>query len=279
MKKVVSLLITLALLLTSASALAAKSEGPIVVDLAKANVTEDGEYTAMEQVAAYLHTFGRLPGNFITKRNAQDLGWDSRDGNLNQVAPGKSIGGDHFGNYEGVLPDKKSRQWTECDIDSDGGYRNGLRICFSNDGLIYYSDDHYNTFREVTFVQGDSKGTASAPSGELSEDGFYLTRDDVAAYLHAYGKLPGNYVSKSTAKTLGWSNKKDNLDSILPGYAIGGDSFGNREGLLPDKDGRQWYECDVNTEDGHRGEERLVYSSDGLIYYTPAGYKNYTQLY
>ncbi len=279
MKRIVSLLLTLALLLTFASALAAKSSDPIVVDLSAANVSEDGEYSTMEQVAAYLYTFGRLPSNFITKRDAQNLGWDSRDGNLYAVAPGKSIGGDRFGNYEGILPDKKGRKWTECDINSDGGFRNGLRICFSNDGLIYYTDDHYNSFREITFMEGSSEGRQPAQSGDITEDGFYLTCDDVAAYLHAYGKLPGNYVSKSTAKSLGWSNKKDNLGALLPGYAIGGDSFGNREGLLPDEKGRKWYECDVNTVDGRRGEERLVYSSDGLIYYTPEGYKSYTQLY
>lgn len=57
-----------------------------------------------------------------------------------------SIGGDHFGNYEGQLPEAKGRSYKECDIDYEGGYRGGIRIIFSNDGLIYYTDDHYNTF-------------------------------------------------------------------------------------------------------------------------------------
>ena len=103
--------------------------------------------------------------------------------------------------------------------------------------------------------------------------------EEVAAYLHQYGKLPKNYLTKKEAKKLGFVNKKDNLGQVSPGSAIGGDGFGNREGLLPDQKGRKWYECDVNTVDGKRGDQRLVYSSDGLIYFTDDGYRTYTQLY
>ena len=74
------------------------------------------------------------------------LGWVSSEGNLGVVAPGKSIGGDYFGNYEGNLPEKEGREYHECDIDSDGGYRGAKRIVYSNDGLIYYTEDHYETF-------------------------------------------------------------------------------------------------------------------------------------
>lgn len=66
---------------------------------------------------------------------------------------------------------------------------------------------------------------------------------------------------------------------ILPGMSIGGDRFGNREGLLPDAEGRKWYECDINFSGGFRGAERIVYSNDGLIYYTSDHYESFTQLY
>lgn len=112
----------------------------------EAALREDGEYTSKEDVAAYLYLFGRLPENFITKEEARKLGWVSAEGNLSEVAPGKSIGGDYFGNYEGVLPEKEGREYHECDIDSDGGYRGAKRIVYSNDGLIYYTEDHYETF-------------------------------------------------------------------------------------------------------------------------------------
>lgn len=110
------------------------------------SVTEDGTYTTKEEVAEYLYLYGHLPSNFITKKEAKKLGWVSSEGNLDEVAPGMSIGGDYFGNYEGNLPEAKDRDYYECDIDFDGTYRNAKRIVFSNDGLIYYTEDHYETF-------------------------------------------------------------------------------------------------------------------------------------
>ncbi len=109
-------------------------------------VSEDGEYTSKEEVALYIHLYNHLPGNYITKKEAQELGWDSSLGNLNKVAPGKSIGGDKFGNREGLLPKKSGRVYYECDIDYKKGSRNAKRIVFSNDGLIYYTEDHYETY-------------------------------------------------------------------------------------------------------------------------------------
>lgn len=113
-------------------------------------VTEDGQYTDKEHVAEYLRQFRHLPDNYITKNEAQRLGWVASYGNLRKVAPGKSIGGDRFGNYEGQLPSKRGRTWYECDIDFDGTYRNEKRILYSSDGLIYYTEDHYNTFEDIT---------------------------------------------------------------------------------------------------------------------------------
>lgn len=109
-------------------------------------ISEDGEYTSKEEVALYIYEFGHLPDNFITKKEAKSLGWESKEGNLGEVAPGKSIGGDYFGNYEGLLPEEEDRDYYECDINSDGGYRGAERIVFSNDGLIYYTEDHYESF-------------------------------------------------------------------------------------------------------------------------------------
>ncbi len=115
----------------------------------KLKVKEKGSYTDKERVALYIHTYGHLPSNYITKAEAQKLGWDSGAGNLRKVAPGKSIGGDKFGNYEGQLPKDKKRKYYECDIDYGGGKRNAKRIVFSNDGLVYYTEDHYKTFEKL----------------------------------------------------------------------------------------------------------------------------------
>ena len=121
----------------------------VLTAVMETEVEEDGTYTSKEEVAEYLHTYGHLPSNFITKKEAKKLGWVSKEGNLWEVAPGMSIGGDYFGNYEGILPEAEDRDYYECDIDFDGTYRNGKRIVFSNDGLIYYTEDHYETFEHL----------------------------------------------------------------------------------------------------------------------------------
>ena len=108
-------------------------------------IDEAGSYTTKEDVALYIHTYGHLPGNFITKKEAQALGWSG--GSLEPYAPGKSIGGSRFGNYEGLLPEAEGRTYTECDINTLGADKRGAeRIVFSNDGLIYYTGDHYESF-------------------------------------------------------------------------------------------------------------------------------------
>lgn len=158
MKLVALLLVAAALLgcLTTAFAAskkqsAAKTE-TLVVYAADYPVEEDGWYSTMEEVAVYLTLYEKLPGNFISKYDAENLGWDNRKGNLDKVAPDCSIGGNRFGNYEGLLPEAKGRKYTECDINYDGGYRNGERIVFSNDGLIFYTSDHYQTFTPVKVI-------------------------------------------------------------------------------------------------------------------------------
>ena len=113
---------------------------------AEISIAEEGTYTTKEEVAEYLYCYGHLPSNFITKKEAKKLGGVSNEGNLEEVAPGMSIGGDYFGNYEGLLPEADGRDYYECDIDFDGTYRNAKRIVYSNDGLIYYTEDHYESF-------------------------------------------------------------------------------------------------------------------------------------
>ena len=108
-------------------------------------IAEDGFYTSKEDVALYIYTYGRLPDNFITKKEAEALGWSG--GGLDDYAYGYCIGGNRFGNYEGLLPEKDGRKYTECDIDTMHASKRGAkRIVFSNDGLIYYTDDHYESF-------------------------------------------------------------------------------------------------------------------------------------
>ncbi len=106
-------------------------------------IKEDGSYTTKNDVALYLYAYGKLPQNFITKKEARALGWDG--GSLEPYAPGKCIGGDRFGNYEGLLPEEDD--YRECDIDTLGAKSRGAkRIVYSDDGDIYYTEDHYKNF-------------------------------------------------------------------------------------------------------------------------------------
>ena len=111
------------------------------------SVVEDGEYCTVDEVAAYIKEYHKLPSNYITKKEARSLGWEG--GPLKYYAPGKSIGGDTFTNRQHVLPDSDCK-YIECDIDANGTKRGAERIVYNTgDYKVYYTDDHYNTFKEV----------------------------------------------------------------------------------------------------------------------------------
>lgn len=127
-------------------------ESDINEELDEFRIDPDGSYNTLDEVSLYIHEYIKLPNNFITKKEASELGWESNKGNLWDVTDEKSIGGDRFGNREGLLPKSEGRQYYECDINYEGGYRGPERIVYSNDGLIYYTEDHYKTF---TLIYGD----------------------------------------------------------------------------------------------------------------------------
>ena len=117
----------------------------------KNNILEENKYYySKDDVALYIHTYNRLPKNFSTKKEALSLGWEG--GSVEKFAQGKCIGGDRFYNNEEILPVKSGRTYTECDIDTLGkNSRGAKRIVFSNDGLIFYTENHYETFEEINF--------------------------------------------------------------------------------------------------------------------------------
>lgn len=118
-------------------------------DINKVEVMEDGNYSSSNEVVMYLFQYEKLPPNYITKEEAENLGWKSHEGNLWEVTDKKSIGGNRFYNREGNLPEKAGRLWFECDINYQGSYRGSERLIYSNDGLVYYTKDHYETFTEI----------------------------------------------------------------------------------------------------------------------------------
>lgn len=132
---------------------------------------------------------------------------------------------------------------------------------------------------DLPLVEQAEDGTeAEEAAAALDEDGIYDSRDDVALYLHLYGALPRNYITKNEARAMGWSG--GSVEAVAPGCCIGGDRFGNYEKLLPEAAGRTYYECDIDTLGASsRGAKRIIYSSDGLVYYTEDHYASFTLLY
>ena len=154
------------------------------------------------------------------------------------------------------------------------------------DTAVSESSPEITDSRALTFDEEDEQDTAAAAAEpdetgtvEIDEHGSYTSKDEVALYIHTYGHLPDNYITKKQAEKLGWDNRAGNLQDVAPGKSIGGSRFGNYEGLLPDAKGRNYYECDINYEGGYRGAERIIYSDDGLIFYTADHYKSFEQLY
>lgn len=124
----------------------------------------------------------------------------------------------------------------------------------------------------------DTSNTEEIKISKIEKNSAYSKPEEVAEYLYLYDQLPPNYLTKKEAMVLGWESQKGNLWEVTDKMSIGGDVFGNREGRLPKAEGRKWYECDVNYQGGYRGEERLVYSNDGLIFYTQDHYETFTEI-
>lgn len=147
MKKIKSFLLVL---LTTLLVLTGCSEFTDIVDNKDSgqivNIVENQRYYELEDVVNYIEQFDKLPPNFINKKEAMKKGWNSKEGNLWEVLDGYVIGGDRFHNREKKLPEEKNRKYYEADINYNGGHRGAERLIYSNDGLYYYTKDHYKTF-------------------------------------------------------------------------------------------------------------------------------------
>lgn len=136
-------------------------------------------------------------------------------------------------------------------------------------------EDKTEEDKTLEAAQGQSANDEPSPQEAAIEYGAaYYDRDDVAAYLHFYGELPSNYLTKREARERDWAPDDGS------GWVVGGDRFGNREGRLPEAPGRKYFEADVAAGyTDQRGTERLIYSNDGLIFYTDDHYESFEPLY
>lgn len=115
----------------------------------------------------------------------------------------------------------------------------------------------------------DQNATTSS-GGEIDE----LTRENIVIdYVKQNHRLPDYYITKSEARKQGWNPSQGNLCEVLPGKAIGGDKFSNREKQLPK--GEQYFEADVNYNCGNRNADRIVFTKNGDVWLTHDHYKSF----
>lgn len=175
------------------------------------------------------------------------------------------------------------------------GSKETLKLVNAKAQVAWFSSNKEIVYIKDNIVEAKSVGNATitakcngkaytckitVKSGEyktIQEQGVYTSKDKVAKYINAYHKLPLNYITKSEAADLGWTG--GSLLPYAPYRCIGGDEYIDFEDKLPNKEGRIYYECDINTLGSlSRGEERLVYSNDGLLYYTSDHYETFEQI-
>ncbi|HOZ85959.1 MAG TPA: ribonuclease domain-containing protein [Niabella sp.] len=144
MKKTSNLLIVLLLVLLAGLMVYCKNQKATT----SVSTTDISVLTKESVVIPFVKQHQRLPDYYITKKEAREKGWNASDGNLCEALPGRAIGGDVFGNREGNLPNASGRKWFEADLNYHCGRRNADRLLFSNDGLIYVTNDHYKTFQQ-----------------------------------------------------------------------------------------------------------------------------------
>ena len=198
MRKILALL--LALLMLAGSAFAQVMVDGYVAATDETLVEYGYDYYLTEEVALYLHAFCELPPNFITKDEAYDYGWKSKSYALWDVAYGMCIGGDVFGNREGLLPKAKGRTWYECDVNFDGEDRGAERIVFSTDGLIYYTHDHYESF-ELLYDGWYDASYAYDPNAY----GSYVYSDPYdSSYNSGWGDTIGGLLGSLFEGAIGW---------------------------------------------------------------------------
>lgn len=127
-------------------------------------------------------------------------------------------------------------------------------------------------------LRGNAEVRADEDAGSPESIEQLTRQDKVVSYVQQHQRLPDYYITKKQARSAGWDARSGNLCDVLPGRAIGGDRFANREGRLPDKAKRVWREADINYRCGRRDADRLLYSSDGLIYVTKDHYRNFIRV-
>lgn len=147
--------------------------------------------------------------------------------------------------------------------------------CRENYGKIYYIDEtpdiapplHPNCRCEIKQVE-------SVIAGNATKDG----TNGADWWIKNYGVLPDYYISEEELKKLGWTWGKSPVKFAPGKMYCGGVYNNNKEGHLPHKIGRIWYEADINYYDGKRNRHRILWSNDGLIFVTYDHYHTFYEI-
>ncbi|WP_294216626.1 ribonuclease domain-containing protein [uncultured Chryseobacterium sp.] len=150
------------------------------------------------------------------------------------------------------------------------GFAAGMLLMY---GITFFKNESFRHSRTPSVEYGSASGSSES-YGNFQQSIEELTRDQtVTQYIQQNHRLPDYYITKKEARAKGWNPSQGNLCEVLPGRAIGGDRFGNREGSLPQ--GPDYYEADVNYRCGGRNADRIVFTRDGDVYLTKDHYKSF----
>lgn len=152
----------------------------------------------------------------------------------------------------------------------------GMAVMYVYRNFIEDKKDQAGSVKKETVSYGSTSSDGASNNGNSSAQVSIdqLTEEKtVISYVKQNHKLPDYYITKNEARKQGWNPSKGNLCDILPGKAIGGDKFGNREGRLPD--GEKYFEADVNYHCGGRNADRIIYTQNGEVYLTKNHYKSF----
>jgi len=148
----------------------------------------------------------------------------------------------------------------------------GMSVMYVYNNFIAEKKAENTTISDVRY--GETKNTDDYNNSQNFNDITELTEENkVISYVKENHRLPEYYITKSEAKKQGWNPSQGNLCEVLPGKAIGGDYFGNREGRLP-KD-EKYFEADVNYSCGNRNADRIIFTKNGDVYLTKDHYRSF----
>ncbi len=148
-------------------------------------------------------------------------------------------------------------------------------ICFMMHGKVYSIDEWIDPFPPL---HPRCRCVIEALKAKLAGTATTKHQDGADWWLKQAGLLPDYYVTLKEVKLSGYRLYLGNLADVLPGKMITKGIYKNRNGHLPSAPGRIWYEADINYDGGYRGNDRILFSNDGLVFVTYNHYLTFEEI-